>query len=175
MDASAKMELFQNLFYVSAALAVIGLGLAIFFYFYFDIRYIYMFISGRDRKESVEQMTKRSVRNGRLRRMNRHTTPPVSGQNPSAQVGVPVTKDQRRTVPLNAAGSDQMPSHAVEDTSLLTDLDPTEPMKPRASEETHSAAGATEILSGQAAAPSLPDGGFVLTEHTLLIHTGEMI
>lgn len=171
MDAAAKMELFQNLFYVSAALAVIGLGLAIFFYFYFDIRYIYMVRSGKDKQQSVEQMTKRSARNGRLRRMNKHTEKPVS--RPSAPAAAPVVvipEEYQQTVPLNKP----QPVQPVEETSLLTDLEPTCPMRTHIPEPVQPA-GETQILSAPEFENAPATGTFVLTENTILIHTNEVI
>lgn len=178
MDAAAKMELFQNLFYVSAALAVIGLSLAIFFYFYFDIRYIYMIRSGKDRRESVEEMTKRSARNGRLRRMNKHTTQSASLQHPAGQANAAVEPDLQQTAPLSQPQHGQtgkISRTPVEETSLLVDHEVTAPMRPEAANKPQATVGETEILSEQANEVVQMPGNFVLTENTILIHTNEII
>lgn len=177
MDAVGKMELFQNLFYVSAVLAAIGLGLAIFFYFYFDIRYIYMIISGKDRRQAVEQMTKRSAHNGRLRRMNKHSVKNADA-NQSAAATALAAADQQETVPLNYAQQDQtgkITKKAVEETTLLMDHAPTEPMHVATVAKAQMAVGETEILSDQVSVPTRMPGNFVLTENTILIHTNEII
>lgn len=175
MDAAEKMVLFQNLFYVSTALAVIGLGLAIFFYFYFDIRYIYLIISGRDKREAVEQMTKRSAHNGRLRRMNKHNSKAASGQRGEAPGIAPVEPDLQQTVPLNQAQDEpimQSMHIPVEDTVYLGS---TEPMLLKKDDICQITAGETEILSEQTADPVQPPDCFVLTESTVLVHTDEII
>ena len=178
MDAAAKMELFQNLFYVSAALAVIGLSLAIFFYFYFDIRYIYLIISGKDRREAVEQMTKRSARNGRLRRMNKHSTKPADAQQAAVHAPAPAEPDLLQTVPLNQIQHGQTGKIArttAEETSLLVDHAVTAPMHQKTEAKHEVAAGETEFLSEPVSSTVQTPGNFVLTENTILIHTNEII
>lgn len=173
MDAAVKMETFQNLFYVSATLAVIGLGLAIFFYFFFDIRYIYMVRTGKDKQMSVEQMTKRSARNGRLRRMNKHPEKPAQRQPVQVQAAAVMPDEYQQTVPLNRTQPVQ-PAQPVEETSLLTDLEPTGPMRTYTAESAPSA-GETQILAAPEIAEAPLPCNFVLTENTILIHTNEII
>lgn len=174
MDASAKMSLFQDLFYVSAALAALGLGLAIFFYFFFDIRYIYMFMSGKDKQESVEQMTKRSAHNGRLRRMNKHTVGAAPTQTPPVCAAPPMQEELQMTVPLaqtQGAQTGYSQPAAVEETSILADEAPTDRMTQPGS----GTAGMTQILSDQPDEPIPVASNFILTENTIVLHTDEII
>lgn len=166
MDAAAKMELFQNLFYVSAALAVIGLGLAIFFFFYFDIRYIYLIISGKDKRDAVEQMNQRSARNGRLRRMNKHAAKPAPQPQVPVYANVPAGPDQQMTVPLNQTQPGQ--TAQVARASVET-------MRTNTAVMRQGQVGETEILSEQMSDAVQVPVNFVLTENTILIHTNEII
>ena len=178
MDAAAKMELFQNLFYVSAALAVIGLGLAIFFFFYFDIRYIYLIISGKDKRDAVEQMNQRSARNGRLRRMNKHAAKPAPQPQVPVYANVPAGPDQQMTVPLNQTQPGQTAQAArvyVEETTLLVEQTPAETMRTNTAVMRQEQVGETEILSEQMSDVVQVPANFVLTENTILIHTNEII
>lgn len=178
MDAAAKMEVFQNLFYVSAALAVIGLGLAIFFFFYFDIRYIYLIISGKDKRDAVEQMNQRSVRNGRLRRMNKYAAKPAPQQQMPVYGNVPAGPDQQMTVPLNQTQpgqTGQVARSSVEETTLLVEQGPMEMMRANTANTRQEQVGETEILSEQMNDAVQIPVNFVLTENTILIHTNEII
>ena len=174
MDAVARMQMFQKLFYVSLTLAGIGLGLAIFFFFYFNIREIYMIRSGKDRKNAVEDMTQRSARNGRLRRMNKQ---------PQKQSGKPVDSVPAAAAPVApAAAMDTMPLNQAnstytepvsEETTYLNEQAATASFKEHTEllfgEET------TELRSNQRAENAAAACGFVLTENTILIHTDEII
>jgi hypothetical protein len=67
MDTLQTIELCQNLFYVFAGVAAVGLVLAVYLFFKFDIPYTYSMLTGKARKRTIEQMEKQKFQTGRLR------------------------------------------------------------------------------------------------------------
>lgn len=62
-----SISLLNTLFYVSAAIAALGLFLSVFFFFYFDIPTVRAMMTGRVRQETVRRMAELNARTGRLR------------------------------------------------------------------------------------------------------------
>ena len=60
------IQIFEILFYVSLALAVLGLGLAILFFFIFDIRGIYAFRTDKGRQKMAQRMAEQHAKPGRV-------------------------------------------------------------------------------------------------------------
>jgi len=67
MDTMNDITLFQNLVYVSYAVMALGLGLAIFFFFYFKIPDVFMMMTGRAKKETVQRIAEENFKTGKLR------------------------------------------------------------------------------------------------------------
>ena len=67
MDAVENITLFQNLIYISYAVLALGLGLAIFFFFYFKIPDVFMMMTGRAKKETVQRISEENFKTGKLR------------------------------------------------------------------------------------------------------------
>ena len=67
MDAIARIELYENLFYAFAGIAVVSLILSIFFFFRFDIPQIYAVMTGKQRKRTIQEMEERNHETGKLR------------------------------------------------------------------------------------------------------------
>lgn len=166
MDAAAKMELYGNLFYVSAAIAVIGLGLALFFFFYFDIRNVYALMTGKAKRQTIERMAEQNSRTGRLQATSGNIRDPQAPrvQHPS-QI---VTAEIQPTIETKR-------EEALMETTILADSSETTILRqePQYTEETPAAAGETTILTPPAAVPS--DFRFDITESTMVINTDEIL
>ena len=67
MDAIARIELYDNLFYAFAGIAAVSLVLAIFFFIRFDIPGIYAIMTGKQRKRTIQEMEQRNHETGKLR------------------------------------------------------------------------------------------------------------
>lgn len=177
MDAAAKMELFQNLFYVSAAIAVVGLGLAVFFFFFFDIRNVYALMTGKAKRQTIERMAEQNSRTGHLHTHSGNIREPNAPrvQHPS-QV---VTAEIQPTVDFNAA-PESMETTILSDSGETTILQP----EPQLPVQVPAQAGETAILSQpqqgettilSAPEPSAPAFRFDITESTMVINTDEII
>lgn len=177
------ISLLNTLFYVSMAVAVMGLVLAIFFFFYFDIPTVYAMMTGKARKETVRRMEEQNARTGRLRTVHGHTEKTgktgkigktgrtgMTGKVRSAEVAHPAAPAYQ---PQPAAYQDRMEtsvlSQAAPETNVLGSTTAETAMLNRpapAAQESNQ----TTIL--HQAAPAIP---FYMTETTLVIHTDEII
>lgn len=180
MDAAAKMELFQNLFYVSAAVMVIGFGLAIFFFFFFDIRNVRALMTGKAKRDVIQRMTEQNARTGSLRGpttgSTRDTSAPVI-QHPSQVVTADIQPTAQTAAPAYQAETTVLANSEEttilqnnEETTVLTAHGET-PVAP--APEVEESCGETTILS--APAPAAPVIRFDITESTIVIHTNEII
>lgn len=180
MDAAAKMELFQNLFYVSTAVMVIGFGLAIFFFFFFDIRNVRALMTGKAKREVIQRMTEQNARTGSLRGpvtgSTRDPSVPVV-QHPSQVVTADIQPQARVAVPAYQAETTVLVNN--EETTILTNNEETTVLGGRSqapaapAPEAEPGVGETTILS--APAPAAPAVRFDITESTIVIHTNEII
>ena len=179
MDAAAKMELFQNLFYVSTAVMVIGFGLAIFFFFYFDIRSVRALMTGKAKREVIQRMTEQNARTGTLRATTGSTRDPAVPvvQQPSQVVTADIQPTARTAAPEVAAETTVLVNNEEttilrnnEETTVLRGAAPVTAPVPVYAEES---CGETTILS--APGPAVPAIRFDITESTLVIHTNEII
>lgn len=179
MDATVKMELFQNLFYVSTAIMLIGFGLAIFFFFFFDIRNVRALMTGKAKREVIQRMTEQNARTGSLRG-------PVTGS--TRDPSVPMIQHPSQVVTEDIAEQTVPPADQAEttvlanneETTILTSNEETTILRGSMAEpaaaarpEIEEGAGETTILSAQShAAPAIR---FDVTESTIVIHTNEII
>lgn len=181
MDAAAKMELFQNLFYVSTAIMVIGFGLAIFFFFFFDIRNVRALMTGKAKREVIQRMTEQNARTGSLRG-------PVSGSTRDPSVPVIQHPSQVVTADIQPTAQTAAPAYTAdttvlvnnEETTILTNNEETTVLRSvdaapvvTAAPEYDAGSGETTILS--APVPAAPAIRFDITESTIVIHTNEII
>ena len=162
MTAQAQIELFGALFYVSMAIAIIGLGLAILFFFVFDIPGVYALMTGKAKRQTVERMAEQNSKTGRLQQM------PVSGNirgaGPVIQNPAPATINEH-TAQLDVVAETSILTEQAAETSVLS-----------------AHAGETSVLRrDNNTAPAnrkvnaAPAIRFEITEDTLVIHTAEII
>ena len=180
MDAAAKMELFQNLFYVSTAIMVIGFGLAIFFFFYFDIRNVRALMTGKAKREVVQRMTEQNARTGTLRSpitgSTRDTSAPVV-QHPSQVITAEIQPTAKTAAPEAVAETTLLVNN--EETTILRNNEETTVLRSNAPAAVpdpvyvEESCGETTILS--APGPAVPAVRFDITESTMVIHTNEII
>lgn len=191
MNAENSINLFSNLIYVSAAVAILGLGLAIFFFFYFKIPTVFAFLTGRAKREMIEAMSEEHAKSGKLRNahMIGHTGPTgASGElgrtGPFGRVARTGFTGRIGPKPVLAEtekiGREQ-PEDIME-TSVLSDQDKVETTVLNGHDETLTTvltqpvfqsehrACETTVLAGSA-----PQIRFDVTENTILIHTDEFI
>lgn len=181
MDAAAKMQLFETLFYVSTAIMVIGFGLAIFFFFYFDIRSVRALMTGKAKRDVIQRMAEQNARTGSLRATTGSTRDPSVPvvQHPSRVV----TADIQSSAPVVAAPAAQAETTVLvnnEETTILNNAEDTTVLsahsapaaEPQPQAEEYS--GETTILTA-APAPAAPAIRFDITESALVIHTNEII
>ena len=166
MGETSNMELFQNLFYVSTAVAIMGLGLSVFFFFYFDIRNVYALMTGKAKRQTIERMAEQNAKTGHLRSTtaNIRDTQTPRIQHPSK----PVTAEVQ---PMAQMSREQF----CDETTILSDCNETTVLKQEPSniDDVCEEAGATTIL-----APSNPiqsDIRFDITESTMVINTDEIL
>lgn len=56
MEALQRIELFDNLFFISLGVAIVGLAMAAIMFFYFDIPKVFSLNSGHNKRKAVEKM-----------------------------------------------------------------------------------------------------------------------
>ncbi len=186
MDAAAKMELFQNLFYVSTAVMVIGFGLAIFFFFFFDIRNVRALMTGKAKREVIDRMTEQHAKTGTLRAATSGSLRDSSAprvQHPSQVVTADIqptaqtVPQVRVAAPAPAPTADTTVLVNSEETTILSNNEDTTvlsaPNLAPAQPDGEALCGETTILS--APGPAVPAVRFDITESTLVIHTNEII
>lgn len=152
-----QISLFNTLFYVSLAVAALGLGFAIFFFFFFDIRSVHARLTGRAKEKTIRKMLEQNAKTGNLRPAPMfHTGPtgqtgetsgPIIKQPKTARTKPTKQTEEYETVVLQSSESGQTAPLSVE-------------MAP-------------DYVQGGQQMPS--DIGFELSENTVLIHTDEII
>lgn len=168
MDALENIELYQNLIYISYAVAMIGLGLAVFFFFYFKIPEVFRLMTGRGKKEKMQKISEENFKTGKIR-FNSTTGPTKHPRSASGHTGsiaaVHIQSESRElTETIEETAVLEKPQ---EETTLLasgqTDVEPE-----------------TDVLHPQTVAvpvqPVAPDNaGFEVVEQTMLVHTDEQV
>lgn len=182
MDAIKNITLFENLVYVSYAVMALGLGLAIFFFFYFKIPDVFMMMTGRAKKETVQRIAEENFKTGKLR-MGPITGPTKhSGKlKKTGRTGSLAAVHISETGPTTntSAVAEQTPEtdvlSQVSEASVLTQMD---------QETNASTSGDTAVLavvpeqdSGETSVLvwQQPSIRFDITETTIVIHTDEKV
>ena len=167
MDAVELIQLYETLFYVSAALTVLGFGLAIFFFFFFRIPDVRALMTGKARADTVRRIEEQNAKTGTLR----VPVPGTSGEiGRSGRIGrtgrmivePPVQPQQNVEQSVQYSEETALLQNDAADTSVLT-TDATVVLHRDSPEE-------TTVLR------RVPEGfRFDITEATLVIHTDEII
>ena len=195
MNAVEMISLYGTLFYVSLAVAVVGLALAVFFFFFFDIPTVYALMTGKAKEDTIRRMAEQNAKTGNLRNQYIHTGPTgrtgkTKGSGNTGGLTQNVAQHQVQQ-PQPAAAGQTAPLAEPEryETSVLQTPTQETTILSEAAPETqvlgygNAEAGETAMLSNpgtyapQAAAPAqMPSGfRFDVTESTLVIHTNEII
>lgn len=205
MEALQNISLFQNLIYVSYALMALGLGLAIFFFFYFKIPDVFMMMTGRAKKETVQRIAEENFKTGKLR-MGPVTGPTkrsgnlksgglkchtgsIAAVHISSDTG-PVTEPQadNTTILAEQTPETDVLSQGSETTVLSEQIQETSVLSHGGFETAplnHSVPG-NEVLTAEEELPAsygetsilsqtAPQIRFEITENTLVIHTDEKV
>lgn len=170
MDAVELIQLYETLFYVSAALTVLGFGFAVFFFFFFRIPDVRALMTGKARADTVRRIEEQNAKTGTLRT----PVPGTSGEiGRSGRIGrtdrtdrmiiEPPAQPQQNTV--------QTVQYSEETAVLQSDAADTSVLATDATVVLHrDSAEETTVLR------RVPEGfRFDITEATLVIHTDEMI
>lgn len=186
MDAIARIELYNQLFYVSAVIAVVGFLLAVFFFFLFDIPGIIAMMTGKARKQTIREMEAESARSGSIRfQYPKAHTEGIGRKGKTGRTGKTGHTKRSSGIPETAPppkSSDfpaQKPPERRPETVVLNTPAPdtavlaqnaqdTVPLQVAAARAADS--GKTEILT-----QSVVGFRFQMTENTMVIHTDEMI
>lgn len=173
MDAYEKMNLFQNLFYVAAAVAGLGLGLAIFFFFFFDIRTVFAFLTGSAKRKTIERMEEQHSRTGRLYHQMGHTGETGRTGN-TGKIGA--NRVVHPTPPPQTVETAPIAASALPETMVLSgNAAETSVLNADRSDETQVLSSRQTESSAAPTVPVVPPIRFELTESTILIHTNEII
>ena len=188
MNAVEKIALFDNLFFVFVGLAIVGLIFAVFFFFFFDIPKVFSLITGRNRKQALEQMQDRSVSGKSLRSRGDTSTQLKRPAQPLAESGELTATDltplrDQPAAPPDVTDETVLLNNTVETTVLTeekpdavydkpdtTVLNPSMRSRPMREEE-----GATALLTRRESNQDLSGLNFSITEEILFIHTDEVI
>ena len=87
MDAIARIELYNNLFFVFAGVSAVGFLLSVFFFFHFDIPRVYALMTGKLRKKDIQKVQARNTKTGRSRTGNTARRNSAGSRQPSRQGG----------------------------------------------------------------------------------------
>ena len=156
MDAIELIKLYNTLFYVSLAVAILGFGLAVFFFFYFRIRDIRALMTGKARVETVRRIQEQNAKTGTLRA-------PVNAT--SGNLGITEQTQKTKAPPAE---------NVYPETAVLQNATPETSVLGAYAEETvvlGTAAPAQTVLLQHVDSPIQ----FELTESTIVIHTDEVI
>lgn len=182
MNAVEMISLYGTLFYVSLAIAVVGLALAAFFFFYFDIPTVYALMTGKAKEDTIRRMAEQNAKTGNLRNQYIHTGPTGKTENTGAlSRNVPQPGVQEQTAPLAQPERDETSvlQTPAQETTILSQAAPeTQVLRYDGADS-----GETSLLNGSgayapqpAAYQQVPAGfRFDVTESTLVIHTNETI
>lgn len=178
MEALENIKLFQNLVYVSYAVAVIGLGLAVFFFFYFDIPNVFRLMTGRGKKEKLQKISEENFKTGNIRfnsvtgptkrsgklKENGHTgsIAAVHIQSESGGLTQPVAETAVLEQPAAETGVLQQP---IAETAVLAS-----PVQ-----ETAVLHKAPPIVAAPQPTAAQSNFNFNVVEQTMLIHTEEQV
>lgn len=186
MDNS--ISLFHTLFYVSAAVAAMGLALAVFFFFYFDIPTVRAMMTGRARQETVRRMAEQNAHTGRLRFHNGNSGDIGKSGKPARSGKLGKSGKPGKSGKLGHTG--EMTEEAVHinpdvyqrqqrlDTSVLTAEAPDTTTLDSSQVETAVLNRPQKDLEGNSAPVEnvvVNTIGFCVTETTLVIHTDELL
>lgn len=172
MTAPEMISLYNNLYYVSMVVAVIGLVLAVFFYFYFDIHTIHALMTGKAKEDTIRRMAEQNAKTGNLRNQFLHT-------GPTGRTGR--TSHTHKTESLTETIAAPVDHEAYSNPVIDAGLQGT----PEGCETSILQSEAAQTVVLQSADPSaeetavlnqVPTGiGFSITESTLVVHTNEII
>lgn len=111
MNAAEEIALYNDLFYVSLVVAIIGLGFAIFFFFYFKIPVVFALMTGSAKRETLQRMEEQNARTGKLR--SAHTGPTGAGSRKASvtlpkttELNLPQTAEMQQPVGAPASGAE---------------------------------------------------------------------
>ena len=162
MDALENIQLFQNLIYISYAVAAIGLGFAVFFFFYFKIPEVFVLMTGKGKQETIKKISEENFKTGNIRFQgttgSTRRSPNAKGHTGSIAAIHIASDSQELTAPIEETAVLETP---VEETSVLE--------KP---------AEETAILQQPQVKnnPAVSENSqFRVVEQTILIHTDELI
>lgn len=167
MDAVELIQLYETLFYVCAALTVLGFGLAIFFFFFFRIPDVRALMTGKARADTVRRIEEQNAKTGTLRTPVPGTSGEIGRSEKIGRTG--------RTIIENPAPPQSVAAQPVQYN------DETAVLQSNAAETSVLASDETVVLhNSDTAETSLlhrapADIRFDITEATIVIHTDEMI
>lgn len=177
MDASQKMQLFQNLSLVFAAIAIIGLSLSIFFFFFFNIRDVYALKFGKAKRQTIERMAANNSKTGRLQAVSGLTRDKTVSvvQNPALPITEEIHPGDQGSPSAGIQANETAGLGTTPDTTVLGGTAGTTILN-----TPDSGAGETVVLTAQSpvAASGVPAEvsiRFEITESTMVIHTKEIL
>lgn len=188
MDATAAIELYRTLFYVSMAVAIMGLLAAVALFFLLDIPTVFALMTGRAKRKNVERIAQES-KAGQIHNHKKKSASHILTQTDSISGDLSV----------NLSGTLEQSEELLPDTSLLKEEEsettllsgkqtvtsaPNEPEKkqePEKPERQHETMTLQEMEAGATAQlkktpnRSVQIGKFEITEFTVIIHTEEIV
>lgn len=155
MDALENIELFQNLVYISYAVAAIGLGFAVFFFFYFKIPEVIVLMTGRGKQDTIKKISEEKFKTGNIR---------FNGTTGSTKRSVNAKGHTGSIAAVHIASESQELTAPIEETALLeTPVEETSVLQ-------------KEKIATPEMSPVISDNGqFQVVEQTILIHTDELV
>lgn len=165
MDALENIELFQNLIYVSYAVAAIGLGFAVFFFFYFKIPEVFILMTGKGKQDTIKKISEENFKTGNIR---------FNGTTGSTKRSVNAKGHTGSIAAIHISSESQELTAPIEETAVLeTPIEETSVLE-RPIEET------SVLHKEETVAPAVPpvvsdNSQFQVVEQTILIHTDELI
>ena len=165
MEALESISLYQNLVYISYAVAVIGLGLSVFFFFYYNIPDVFRLMTGRGKQEKLKKISEENFKTGNIR-FNSTTGPTKHSNNARGHTG--------SIAAVHIKSESQELTEPVAETSVLEKPVGETTVLENPEQET------TVLLHRQdAPAATQPaavkDIHFQVVEQTMLIHTDEQV
>lgn len=188
MDVATKIETFNILFYVSMAVAILGLGMSIYFFFHYDIPSVWSFLTGSAKRKAIEEMKENDYRPGshaysRIRqssgKSSQGTRRPAKQKRPAPRSAQPRMEDlsDSRSAEMQADETDVLSVSTETDVLAETSALNIQPVLKNEGSEIQirqdAQTASTEQLSISNAPASLFH--FEITENTLVIHTDEYI
>lgn len=165
MNEIQLISLYSTLFYVSMAVAIVGLGLAVFFFWFFDIPTVYALMTGKAKENTIRRMAEQNAKTGTLRNQHIHTGP--TGRTGKTKSSAELVQQPQPAVEQTVPAAEP----EIDETSVLQNSVETVVLNQSGAD-----AGETALLSAAPAPDPVPAGfRFCVTESTIVIHTDEMI